>query len=204
MTVKNTTWALADILSTTNIVTTLFVAIVTLLLTLYLSRKSLRKEELTYRMHMLPLFDNKQFKEFDQLQITYKGEQIDQLVLLELDIINTGNVAIKLPPIRVTSVDPTYIIPAYIDDVPPGYDSLWRIERTDADECGIVAEHINPGQIIKARFLMDVIPKGEPVFSCPVADLKIRRMADVTAPPFAFRILEMFYPSVARMVSAIK
>lgn len=193
----------SDIIAVIGIVASVVVGILSWLLSAYIAKKQMRNEELSYRVRITPLLNKKLFKDEDKLEITYKGEVIDRLVFFELDIVNSGNVAVKNPPIRITSLDATYIIPAYLEDVPSGYDGLWRIEREDGATCLVVADHINPGQTIKARFLMDNIPPGEPEFSCAVPDLKVRRIADIQLSPVATTILEAFYPSLARVVRAL-
>lgn len=193
----------SDIIGIVGTVATVVVGILSWFLSAYIAKKQMRNEELSYRMRITPLLNNKLFKDEDKLEISYKGDVIDRLVFFELDIVNSGNVAVKNPPIRITSLDATYIIPAYLEDVPSGYDALWQIEREDGETCLIVAEHINPGQTIKARFLMDNMPPGEPNFSCAVPDLKIRRIADIQVSPVATTILEAFYPSLARAVRAL-
>lgn len=193
----------SDMIGIVGAVATVVVGVVSWFLSAYFAKKQMRNEELSYRMRITPLVNNKLFKDEDKLEIYYKGDIIDRLVFFELDIINSGNVGIKNPPIRVTSFDATYIIPAYLEDVPPGYDSLWQFEREDGETCLIIADHINPGQTIKARFLMDTMPPREPEFSCAVPDLQIKRIADIKVSPVATTILEVFYPSLARAVRAL-
>lgn len=193
----------SDIIGIIGAVATIVVGTLSWLLSAYIAKKQMRNEELSYRVRITPLLNKKLFKDEERLEITYKGDVIDRLVFFELDIVNSGNVAVKNPPIRITSLDATYIIPAYLEDVPSGYDALWWIEREDGETCLIVADHINPGQTIKARFLMDNMPSQEPKFSCAVPDLKVRRIADIQVSPVATIILEAFYPSLARAVRAL-
>ncbi|MGZ8937477.1 MAG: hypothetical protein ACXW02_08350 [Halobacteriota archaeon] len=193
----------SDIIGIIGAVATVVVGVISWLLSAYMAKKQMRNEELSYCMRITPLLNSKLFKDEDKLEISYKGDVIDRLVFFELDIVNSGNVAIKHPPIRVTSLDATYIVPAYLEDVPPGYDPLWELKREDGETCVIVADHINPGQTIKARFLMDNMPPGEPEFSCAVPDLRIKRIADIRVSPVATTILEAFYPSLGRAVRAL-
>lgn len=193
----------SDIIGIVGAIATLVVGVISWFLSAYIAKKQMRNEELSYRMRITPLLNSNLFKDEDKLEISYKGDIIDRLVFFELDIVNSGNVAIKQPPIRVTSLDATYIVPAYLEDVPPGYDSLWELKREDGETCLIVADHINPGQTIKARFLMDNMPPGEPEFSCAVPDLRIKRIADIRVSPVATTILEAFYPSLGRAVRAL-
>ncbi|MHB1656041.1 MAG: hypothetical protein ACYCSZ_06755 [Burkholderiales bacterium] len=193
----------SDIISLTGVVATVVVGIVSWLISAYMAKKAMRTEELSYRMRVTPLLNNRLFKQVDKLKIEYKGEQIDQLVFFEVDIVNSGNIAIKNPPIVISSLDATYIIPAYLEDVPPGYDDLWEIVREDGETCRIEVDHINPGQIVKARFLMDNMPPGEPTFACAVPDLRVRLIADIEISSIATGLLEVFYPNLARVVKAL-
>jgi hypothetical protein len=193
----------ADFIAIAGVVATIVVGVISWFVSAHLAKKAMRTEELSYRMKVTPLLNNRLFKEADKLKIEYKGEQIDQLVFFEVDIVNSGNVAIKKPPIIIASLDATYIIPAYLEDVPPGYESLWEIVREDGETCSINVDHINPGQTIKARFLMDTMPPGEPTFACAMPDLRVRRIADIEISPIATGLLEAFYPTLARVVRAL-
>lgn len=73
-------------------------------------------------------------------------------MLLSVDIVNLGNRAVERPPIIIEALGATYVIPIYIAEAPLGYDELWKLERIDADKCAIHLDHINPGQVVKARF----------------------------------------------------
>lgn len=193
----------ADFIAITGVAASVIVGIISWFVSAHLAKKTMRTEELSYRMKIPPLLNNRLFKETDKLKIEYKGEQIDRLVFFEVDIVNSGTAAIKKPPIVITSLDTTYIIPAYLEDVPPGYDGLWEIVREDGETCSINVDHINPGQTIKARFLMDAMPPGEPKFACAMPDLQIRRIADLQVSPIAIRLLDAFYPTLARAVKAL-
>ena len=166
-------------------------------------RKTMQRKELQYSMRVLPLVNKKLFKETDKLEIKYKDDIIDELVLLEVNIINSGNVSIENPPIKIESKDATYIIPAYIEDVPDGYDEHWEIEREDGETSLIKVSHINPGQIIKARFLMDKMPPKNPMFICAMPDLNIKHISDIKISTTASKILEITYPNIASAVKLI-
>ena len=194
----------SDLITLTGVIATVVVGVISWFVSAHLAKKAARTEELSYRMKVTPLLNNKLFKDAEKLKIEYKGEQIDQLVFFEVDIVNSGTVAIKNPPITISSLDATYIIPAYLEDVPSGYDSLWHIVREDGETSRIEVDHINPGQTVKARFLMDKMPPGEPTFACPVPDLRVKRIADIEKiSPLATGLLEAFYPSLARVVRAL-
>jgi len=194
----------SDIIGIGGAVATVVVGIISWVVSAYFAKKQTPNEELSYRMSITPLMNTKLFKDGDKLEIKYKGVEIDQLVYLELDIINTGNIVINKPPMTVeSSADATYIIPAYLDDVPAGYSRLWDIEQEDGETCRIVADHINPGQVIKARFLMDAMPKQEPDFACPAPGLRVRRITNIQVSPIGVKLLAAFYPSLANVVRAL-
>jgi hypothetical protein len=153
-------------------------------------------------MRITPLLNQKLFKEADKLEIKYKDDIIDELVFLELDIINSGNVAIIDPPLRIEGSD-SYVIPAYLEDVPDGYDFHWSIEREDGETSIITADHINPGQIIKARFLLDLMPNNDPVFTCAMPDLAVKRINDIEVSPIASKLLETMYPKLASTIKIL-
>ena len=191
----------SDIIAITAVAVTLVVGVVSWFVSATLARRSMKRMEIQYRLKMTSLLDKSRFRDANQITMSYKDDVIDELVLLEVDIINSGNIAIENPPLKIESKDATYIIPAYIDDIPNGYDTFWDFEREDGETCLIQANHINPGQVLKARFLMDQMPSGEPVFTCPMPNLKVRRTNNIEISPLANKLLEVMYPTLA---SAIK
>lgn len=193
----------SDIIGLIGAGATILIGVLTWFVSAAHARKSMQKKSLQYRMRITPLLNKGLFKETDELDIQYKGDVLDELVYLEIDIINNGNVALENPPIKIESRDATYIIPAYIEDIPDGYDGQWEIERVDGETCLIKAEHINPGQIIKARFLMDQMPPEEPMVVCPMPNLNIKRISDIEASPIAAKLLETMYPNLSSAVKLI-
>lgn len=191
----------SDVIGIMGAVATVVIGILSWFFSAAHSRKTMQRKELQYRIRVTSLVNNKIFKEAEKLEIKYKDDVIDELVFLEVDIINSGTVAILNPPIKIESRDATYIIPAYFEDVPDGYDLHWGIEREDGETCRIKADHINPGQIIKARFLMDNLPPEEPMFTCAMPDLSVKRTSEVEVSLLAGKLLELLYPSLA---SALK
>lgn len=192
----------SDVIAISAVVVTLLVGVVSWFVSAALARRAMSRKELQYRLRMTPLLDNSRFRETDQIVMSYKDDVIDELVLLELDIINSGNVALENPPIKIEAPDATYIIPAYIDDMPSGYDEHWDFEREDGETCLIKVNHINPGQVIKARFLMDQVPSGEPVFTCPMPNLKVSRTSNIEISPIASKFIEIMYPTLSSAIKA--
>jgi hypothetical protein len=156
-------------------------------------------------MRLKPLFDmqNVQSSRRD-LTIMFRNELLDEPVLLSVDIVNLGTRAIELPPIIVEAVGTTYVIPINIEDIPKGYEDLWTLERTDGDQCSIRVEHINPGQVLKARFFLDELPDAMPVFKCAMKDLKVVDLKSVDMTPLALEVLKFVSPISYRIVNSLK
>jgi len=167
---------LGNLISIWNIVATVMIGIITCIVTIYLTKKSMKTKKLTYEMKLTPLIPSGREEDFKNFKIYYNDEQLVKPYLLSVDIINSGNTAIENPPIEIEAMDATYIIPGYFEDIPPGYDDLWLSERKDAEICSISLEHINPGQVAKVRFYLDEEPGEEIVFKCPMKDLQLRRV----------------------------
>jgi hypothetical protein len=167
---------MSDIISVWSIVVTLFVGLVTWIVTYYLTKKSIKTKKLSYEMKLTPLIPAGREEDFKKFKIYYNDAQLVKPYLLSVDIINSGNIAIENPPIEIEALDATYIIPGYFEDIPPGYEDLWSSERVDAEVCNIKLEHINPGQIAKVRFYLDEEPSNDIVFKCPMKDLKVKRV----------------------------
>ena len=159
------------------------------------TRKSLATQTLGYRMNLSPLLAMDRVPGGKaSLKIEFNGEQLVEPMLLSVDVVNLGNRAIERPPIIVEAVGATYVIPIYIEDAPPGYEDLWKLERTDAEQCAIHLEHINPGQVVKARFFLDEVPKQMPVFKCPMKDVKVTEVKSLEVGPLASALLEVLSP----------
>jgi hypothetical protein len=192
-----------DEIAIVGIITTTIIGVVSWFVSAFNEKRKAERKELHYRIKMTPLMDKKKFKDVENLMIQYKEDIIDELVLLEVDIYNAGNTCIENPPIRIESKETTYVIPAYIDDVPDGYDDLWELERIDGEACNIKVNHINPGQTLKARFLLDEMPKKLPVFICPMPNVKVIPEKELKMSPFILHILKQMYPSLSQAINVI-
>jgi len=193
----------SDVIGLIGAAATVVVAIVSWFISARHVRRTMERKELQYRMRVTPLVNKRLFKQADKLEIKFKDEIVDELVFLEVDVINSGNTPVDNPPIKIESRDSTYIIPAYLEDVPDGYDWHWEIEREDGETCLIKASHINPGQVIKARFLMDQMPPDSPMFSCAMSGLDVKQVSDIEVSPIATKLLEAMYPNLARTVKLL-
>jgi hypothetical protein len=183
---------------------TIVAALIAWFVSAWSTRKSLTTQTLGYRMNLSPLLAMDRVPGGKaSLKIEFNGEQLVEPMLLSVDIINLGNRAIEQPPIVVEAVGATYVIPIYIEDTPPGYEDLWELKRTDAEQCAIHLEHINPGQVVKARFFLDEVPKQMPVFKCPMKDVKVTEVKSLEVGPLASALLEVISPATASAVKVL-
>lgn len=167
---------LSDYLTIGSIAATIVIGILSWFVSAYITKKGLQKKRLSYEIKIHPIISKAFFNKTDDLKVYFKNELLPDPTLLSIDIMNTGNVAIERPPIEVEAVGATYVIPGYIEDIPLGYEELWTMERTDAEKCSIRLDHINPGQVVKARFFLDENPKELPLFKCPMKNLEIKKI----------------------------
>lgn len=169
------TLSAADWIAIAGVCATVLIGVVSWIVSASLTRRTIDSRILGYRMEASPLMTTS--LKSGGLKIEYKGEELPNPLLLTVEIFNLGNVAIENPPVSIANVkDATYIIPVQVDDPPPGYAELWGLERVDGEECKIVLDHINPGQTLRATFLLDEMPKEMPRFICPQPNLVLREL----------------------------
>ncbi|PIC80556.1 hypothetical protein CSV75_01830 [Sporosarcina sp. P18a] len=159
-----------------SILATIIVGVISWWVSSYVTKKSLKRQKLNYEIKLYPIISKGFLNKSDDLQIHYQEELLPDPTLLAVDIINSGNVAIENPPIEIKALGATYIIPGYIEEIPAGYEELWELTRTDAEACAVKLAHINPGQIVKARFFLNELPSNPPVFQCPMKDLELQEV----------------------------
>lgn len=170
-----------NIIGIGGIIATVVVGILTCLVTWKMTMKSIKQKRLSYNIQLYPILSNSIAKKgdakFEDLNITYKGRKLQNPCLLTVEIINTGNEAIKSPPIRISNDEGIEIVPGYFEDVPDGYEGLWKLSKTDQSSCEIILDHINPKQIVKARFFLADFPVKEIKFICPMPNVQTQEVA---------------------------
>ena len=129
---------------------------------------------LQYSLSLSPLLPPST-KGFESLRVEYQGDELPYPMFLVVDVTNLGRHSINDVPILVRAPGTTYVYPGYVEDMPLGYSDKWEIARTGPEECTIHLEHLNPGQVVKARFLLDEQPKAEPLVACAMPDIELRR-----------------------------
>ncbi len=174
---QTTSSSTTDIIGIGGIAVTLIVGIITCIVTWKLTMKSIKQKKLAYNIQVFPILSksvaNGEELQLEELKITYKNKELQNPCLLNVEIINTGNEAINNPPITIKSYEDIKILPGYLDDVPPGYKSLWRLEQDETSSCSIKIEHINPKQVVKARFVLDNLPNKKIEFECPMQNVQV-------------------------------
>lgn len=158
------------------IVATVVIGIISWLVSAYLTKKNLKKQKIKYEIKLYPLISKKFITKPNDLEVYFQKELLEEPTLLAVDIINAGNVAIVNPPIEIETVGAMYLIPGYIEELPPGYENLWRLERRETEASKIFLDHINPGQTVKARFFLGKMPESSPVFKCAMADVEVQEV----------------------------
>lgn len=170
-----------DIIGVGGIIATLLVGIVTCLVTWKLTMKSIKQLKISYNVQIFPILSNSVTKNteinLENLKILYKDKELQNPCLLALEIVNIGSEAVNAPPIKIRIDEDIEIIPGYFEDIPSGYEELWSFNRIGSNSCHIRLEHINPKQIVKARFFLDNIPQKKIVFECPMQNVQIQEVA---------------------------
>jgi hypothetical protein len=135
-------------------------------------RRQFASKKLSYSFTIEPILRSNEPDLARDLKVYYRGEELPDPTVLTVEIANVGLTAIENAEIIIQLPGATYLMPGYFVDVPAGYLMLWNIERTDAEECTIRLQHINPKQVARVRLLMDEMPNGEPRISCPMPNVE--------------------------------
>ena len=165
-----------------GIIATIVVGIITCLVTWKVTMKSIKQLRLAYSFQLFPILSNSFAKNKDlsltDLQIKYKDKLLQNPCLLTLDIINTGNIALHNPPIKIRSNENIEIIPGYFEDVPNGYESIWTFQKNASNSCTLLLSHVNPKQTVKIRFFLDNFPTKNLIFECPMENVQIQEITN--------------------------
>ncbi len=178
-----------------SVAATLIVGIVSWLLSAAFAKKSLSRKELNFKIEAEQIIQATSFEARD-LKIEYKNEVLANPVVLSVEVTNTGNVSLVKPPIEIRTHNMEKIVPGFFEGVPPGYEGLWKIVGVDAHTCRLELEHINPGQTLRARFLLDKIPDPMPSFVCAMQDLRVKKAKPYKLNAFVETLLRIFEPSL--------
>jgi hypothetical protein len=138
-------------------------------------KRQFASKRLTYSFSIEPLLSLTDPDLARDLTVHYKDELLPSPTLLDVEIVNVGLTAIEKAQVVITLQGTTYLIPGYFLEIPDGYSLLWDIERSDAEECTVRFEHINPKQVARIRLLMDEPPRREPKVSCAMPNVTLAK-----------------------------
>lgn len=169
-----------DLIGIGGIIATIVVGIITCFVTWKVAMKTIQQLKIAYSYQIFPILSKSvNAMNLIDLQIKYRDKLLPKACLLTVDIINNGNKAIIAPPIKIKFDENIEIIPGYFEDVPPGYVDLWSMKKEDTNSCSISLNHINPKQIVKARFFLNTFPETELSFECPLPDVQIQKISSI-------------------------
>lgn len=175
-------------------------SIASVLVTWLVMKRQFASKRLSYSYSIEPILSKSEPDLARDLKIYYKGDEVPEPTLLSLEIVNTGLTAIENAEIVIQLPGATYLIPGYFVDVPAGYQMLWDIDRTDAEECTLRLKHINPKQVASVRLLMDEMPNGEPRVSCPMPNVECTKANPATLGIVAEIVVKSFAPQLLGLV----
>lgn len=166
-----------------GIIATLVGAVITCIVTWLLTVRNINKLKIAFRLQVFSILSNTVTNNtkinMTDWQIKYKDRLLDNPCILTIDIINMGNTSLLKPPIKIRTNEDITIIPAYFEDIPIGYEDLWIMDQTNLTNCcTLLLDHINPKQIVKARFILDKLPKEKIVFECPMPEIHIQEISN--------------------------
>ena len=164
-----------------GIIATIVVGLITCLVTWKLTMRSIEQQKIEYSKEYFNILSNSiqgQKKSLNGLKIKYGEKELENPTLLLFNIENTGNKAISNPPIMIKSN--CKIIPGYFQDITPGYENKWQMNSINENTCQLKLEHINPGQIVKAFFMLEN-DQNDIVFECPMENVNIQEKMKINS-----------------------
>ena len=177
-----------------------FATILGVLVTWLVMKRQIAAKRLSYSVQIEPLLLKSDADLASDLKVVYRGNELPEPALLSLEIANVGLAAIEDARVVIELPGATYLIPGYFQDIPPGYDDLWEIERTDAEKCEVRFKHINRKQVARIRFLMDEIPKGEPSVSCPMPNVELIKSSKIQISSIGEFLIEVISPTAMSLI----
>lgn len=169
------------------------------LVTWLVAKRQFASKKLTYSYTIEKIVKSADPDLARDLKVFYRNELLPEPTLMNLEITNTGRTAIEDARVVIQLPGATYLIPGHFVDLPTGYLMLWDLERTDAEECTVRFNHINPRQTAKIRLLMDEMPNGEPSIACPMPNVECTKASIATMGVVAEAIVAVVAPQILGM-----
>ncbi len=163
-----------DIIGIGGIVATVVVGVITCIVTWKVAKKSFAKRKLNYCVEIFPILTLTDLVK--ELKVSYNGEILRNPCLVVIGIKNTGNVSVENPPIEIYCKN-SLLIPAYIEDIPDGYEDKWKVITETKYRVKVNAEFINTKQEMKIRLYAD-LDNEKPKVICPKQDLEFMNIED--------------------------
>lgn len=158
-----------DIIGIVGIIVTIILGIISCVVTWKVAKRSIEKKKLCYQLEIFPILLLKNRNK--DLIVSYKNEELKNPCLVALDIINKGNKAVLNPPFEISCKN-SLLLPAFIEDIPCGYENKWELSSESRNKVKISVEYINPNQIIRARFYADLEKNDIPQTVCPMPNVE--------------------------------
>lgn len=163
-----------DIIGIGGIIATIVVGVITCLVTWKVAKKSIEKSKLNYRIEIFPILTSTDLSH--EIKVSYSGEILKNPCLVVIGIKNTGNISIENPPIEIFCKN-SLLIPAYIEDIPDGYEDKWKVVSETKFKVMVNTEFLNPKQEMKIRLYADLNDE-KPKVICPKKDLEFVNTED--------------------------
>lgn len=138
-------------------------------MTWIVTKKTMEKRKLNYSISIYPILNLSNYTH--ELKVFYKDEELRNPCLIRIDIKNVGNKSIENPPVEIFC-EKSLLIPAYMEDVPCGYEEKWKSESVSKSRVKLNIDYINPKQVLSLRLYADLMKQDNPQIICPAKDLE--------------------------------
>ena len=167
-----------NIIGIGGILATIIVGILSCIVTWIVTKKTIEKRKLNYSIFIYPILNLSDYTH--ELKVIYKGEELRNPCLVDINIKNVGNKSVENPPVEVFCKK-SLLLPAYMEDVPCGYEEIWKIESVSKSRVKLNIDYINPQQVLRLRLYADLMKQDYPQVICPKKDLEFVNIEDEVA-----------------------
>ena len=164
-----------NIIGIGGIIATIITGILTCIVTWIVAKKTTEKRKLIYSISIYPILNLSDYT--NELKVIYKGEELRYPCLIDIDIKNAGNKSVENPPVEIFCKK-SLLLPAYMEDVPCGYEKIWRAESVSRSKVKLDVDYINPKQVLRLRLYADLLKHDYPQVICPKQDLEFTKVEE--------------------------
>lgn len=158
-----------NIIGIGGILATIVGSILSCVVTWIVAKKTIEKRKLNYSISIYPILNLSDCTH--ELKVIYKGEELRNPCLIRIDIKNVGNKSVENPPVEIFC-EKSLLIPAYMEEVPCGYEEKWRAESVSKSRVKLNIDYINPKQVLRLRLYADLMNQDNPQIICPAQELE--------------------------------